>query len=72
MYKFEDLMIGDMFNTMSGRWVKVSPNEAICVMSSMYNVGQLVHWSFLENSTIILLYSSLLVTPNELRESTNE
>jgi hypothetical protein len=72
MYKFEDLMIGDMFNTMSGRWVKISTYNAICVMSSMWEIGHIVNSSYFENSTIILLYSSLLVTPNELRDSTNE
>lgn len=72
MYKFEDLMIGDMFNTHAARWVKIDVNKAICVMSSMYNIGDIFYaWQF-HNSSIILLYSSILVTPNELRYSTNE
>jgi len=60
MHKFEDLIIGDMFNTMSGRWVKVDFNKAICVMSSMYRLGYIVDSEFFSNSTIVLLYSSLL------------
>lgn len=39
MITFKELSIGDMFNTMSGRWVKISDTEAICVMSSLFDIG---------------------------------
>jgi len=63
MYKFEDLMIGDMFNVVSGRWVKISQDMAICVMSCLYYPGKLAESDFFKNCNIILLYSSILVTP---------
>jgi hypothetical protein len=42
MHKFEDLIIGDMFNTMSGRWVKIFDNKAICVNSVITSTAKAV------------------------------
>ena len=58
MHKFEDLIIGDMFNTMSGRWVKIFDNKAICVLSGMYKTGYIADAEFFKNSSIIVLFSS--------------
>jgi hypothetical protein len=65
MYKFEDLIIGDMFNTMSGRWVKIDVDKAICVMSSIHNIGQIVTSNFFSRSMVIVLYSSMLVSNSQ-------
>lgn len=39
MCTFGDLCLGDMFNTLSARWVKISETEAICVMSAIVTIG---------------------------------
>lgn len=56
-YTFENLLIGDMFNTSSGRWVKTSMTQAICVMSVMHRLGE-IHTIPLDQR-ILLLYSSI-------------
>lgn len=60
MYKFSQLMVGDMFNTKAARWVKYSGNKALCVMSSVVVVGSLRKFS--DKEDIVVLYSSLLNT----------
>lgn len=57
-YKFSDLRIGDMFNTVTSRWVKVSEKEAMVVMSSMLELGYKINIP--DTISIIVLYSSLL------------
>lgn len=37
--KFRDLAIGDMFNTLAARWVKIDKKRAIVVMSGVFAVG---------------------------------
>ncbi len=54
---FVDLLLGDMFNTKEARWVKISPTEAICVLSTIHRVGHIK--GFPGEQTVILLYSSL-------------
>ena len=36
---FKDFSFGDMFNTKAARWVKISETRAICVMSSLVEIG---------------------------------
>ena len=57
-YTFGDLLIGDLFNTKSARWVKTSETEAIVVLSAMNRLGE-IHKIPLDQG-IILLYSSIL------------
>lgn len=58
MYKFQDLCIGDLFNTKIARWVKVSANEAICVMSAVVGLGSIDY--FKADEDVIVLYSAIL------------
>lgn len=37
--KFGDLAIGDLFNTLAARWVKIDKKRAIVVMSGVFAVG---------------------------------
>lgn len=56
MFKFKILDIGDIFNTLSGRWAKTSTNLALCIMSSVHEVGSFV--GFEPDQSVIPLYSS--------------
>lgn len=38
--KFHELAIGDMFNTLEARYVKVDDEQAVCVMSGVLTVGE--------------------------------
>lgn len=38
--RFDQLDWGDLFNTKTARWVKVSDTEAICVMSGVHPIGE--------------------------------
>lgn len=67
MYTFEDIGIGDLFNTRAGRWVKTSDTQGLCVMSTMLTVGS-VH-PFLGHQEILLLWSALLKTDKEIKET---
>lgn len=58
MFKFEDLCIGDMFNTLAARWVKISETEAICVMSATVRIGNIT--SFPSDFNVLVLYSAIL------------
>lgn len=58
MFKFEDLCIGDMFNTLTARWVKISETEAICVMSATVRIGNIT--SFPSDFNVLVLYSAIL------------
>ncbi len=63
MWKFSDLLIGDMFNTLPARWVKISPTQAICVMSGAIQLGSIR--TIPDETEIILLWSCLLKNSNE-------
>lgn len=54
--RFGDLYIGDMFNTMVGRYVKTSETEAICVMSAIDKLGQIC--TFNDSTNIVVLWSA--------------
>lgn len=56
MFKFKILDIGDVFNTLSGRWAKTSTNLALCIMSSVHEVGSFA--GFEPDQSVIPLYSS--------------
>lgn len=56
--KFQNLCIGDLFNTKSARWVKTEENMAIVVMSAILLKGK--EYVFLDEETVILLWSSIL------------
>ncbi len=56
MFKFETLDIGDVFNTLSGRWSKTSENRAVCIMSGVHEVGRF--FDFNSDQSVIPLYSS--------------
>lgn len=58
MYTFGDLCLGDMFNTLPSRLVKISETEAICVMSTVITIGYVTE--FLPDFTVLVLYSSIL------------
>lgn len=53
---FRDLSIGDLYNTKAARCVKTRPDEAIVVMSEMFEIGtrQTVRW----NMPVIPLFQS--------------
>lgn len=53
--KFEDLDIGDMFNTKRYRLVKINDDEALVVMG--IDAGAVVNKSSFIDSTIVILYS---------------
>lgn len=53
--KFEDLDIGDMFNTKRYRLVKINDDEALVVMG--VDIGAVVNKSSFIDSTIVILYS---------------
>ena len=55
---FGAILIGDMFNTMTARWVKTSDTEAICVMSGMILLGEITE--FKPDTQIVLLWSCIL------------
>lgn len=39
---FQELSIGDVFNTKSGRWVKVSDTKFMCIMNNgLNNLGDI-------------------------------
>lgn len=54
---FDDLCIGDLFNTKSARYVKINNREAIVVMPGMFKVGTIIDFSNTKQD-IIVLYSS--------------
>lgn len=58
MYTFGELSIGDMFNTISARWVKIDDSRAICVMSSIHKIGDIK--DFNQSDEVILLWSCVL------------
>lgn len=60
MYTFGSLLVGDMFNTTPARWVKVSHDEAICVMSVVVPLGTIEKIS--QDHPVILLWSCVLNT----------
>lgn len=55
---FGQILIGDMFNTKSARWVKTNETNAICVMSSLFDIGSFQ--KFDPKESIVLLWSPLL------------
>lgn len=57
MQTFEQLRIGDVFNTKVARWVKVSSTEAKCVMSGVLPLGYVQ--SFRNDEEVILLQSGI-------------
>lgn len=57
-YTFQDILIGDMFNTPIARWVKVSPFKAICVMSAIFPLGEIKEIDL--DYPVVLLYSTVL------------
>jgi hypothetical protein len=57
MIKFSNLSIGDMFNIIIGRYVKISDNEAICVMSGIHEIGKIQ--SFSDDTEVLPLYCML-------------
>lgn len=59
MITFGQLCIGDMFNTKAARWVKTSPDNAICVMSSIITLGEIKQFSH-DDDHIVLLWSAIL------------
>ena len=63
-YTFNDIGLGDMFNTISGRWVKTSIYDAICVMSAHHELGAIQ--PFDPDDKIVLLYPPFLKSDEEL------
>lgn len=59
MNTFGRLCLGDMFNTMTARWVKTSPTEAICVMSAIHPLGTIKQFEE-DDENIVLLWSAVL------------
>jgi hypothetical protein len=55
MYSFGDLSIGDSFNTMTARWIKVGYNKAMCTISGMVKEGETVTSFYFENTDILPL-----------------
>lgn len=55
MTKFNELNIGDMFNSMIARYVKTDDKHAIVVMSSMLDIGTIMEFS---DEEVIVLWSS--------------
>lgn len=60
IYTFDQILLGDMFNTKAARWVKTSTKEAICVMSACFELG--IIKKFNPEEEVILLYSTVLRT----------
>jgi hypothetical protein len=60
MDKFGDLMVGDMFNTMAVRAVKVSEDEAIVVMTMHPNLKAGDRIEYAPNDEVVLLWSCIL------------
>lgn len=60
MYTFQEICVGDLFNTKAARWVKVSDTDAICVMSAVHPLGEIR--SFNSDMDIVLLWSCVLRT----------
>ena len=54
--KFQDLSIGDMFNTKTARYVKIDEHRAIVVMSSVLDIGDLIYFHK-DDDDIVVLYS---------------
>ncbi len=54
MAKFKNLNIGDMFNTKSGRYVKISDDKAMVVMVGMHKLG--AKFKFSPDADVIALY----------------
>lgn len=63
MHTFGELILGDMFNTTVGRYVKVSPTEAICVLSTMLPIGKIC--PIRDDMEVILLYSEVIQTQDQ-------
>lgn len=57
-WTFGDLCLGDLFNTKAARWVKTSETEAICVMSALIGLGQIVPFDLARD--VVLLWSAVL------------
>ena len=57
MIKFSNLSIGDMFNVMIGRYLKISDTEAICVMRGIHEIGKIKPFSY--DTEVIPLYCML-------------
>ena len=56
MYTFGQLRVGDMFNTMSARWVKTSQSEAMSVMRlGCFSIGETCHLAATQE--VIILWS---------------
>ena len=60
MTTFNDLCIGDMFNTKDARWVKVEAGIAMCVMSALLPRG--CFRAMDRDEDVIVLYSSIVET----------
>lgn len=58
MHTFGQLTFGDMFNTKSGRFVKLSDQRAICVLSAIHQVGAL--FDFEATDEVVVLYSEVV------------
>ncbi len=48
---FKELEIDDIFNTMSGRWRKISETQAVVTMSAVHKVGEI--YDFKPDSEVI-------------------
>jgi len=57
MVEFKELEVGDMFNTKTERYVKVTDDKAIAVF---FNLGNIIGFSL--NTKVIVLYSAKLKT----------
>ena len=55
MEKFEDLNLGDIFNTKPARYVKVSRTEALCIFGANY--GQTEEFTY--TGTIIVIWRNV-------------
>jgi hypothetical protein len=51
---FDELNIGDMFNTKEARYVKISDTKAIVVMSSLYDVGTKMFFKGVVDDVVVL------------------
>lgn len=70
--RFGDLNRGDVFNTVSGRWVKVSDNKAYVIMSGVHKLND--QFEFDADCDVVVLFTSTkqqntLMTP-ELNSDT--
>jgi hypothetical protein len=60
MHKFRELAVGDMFNTMAVRAVKISDDEAIVVLTFHPNLKAGDRIEYAPNDEVVLLWSCIL------------